>query len=1586
MESTLDDLNSFDPFYQQENIVDRIKGILNDYDPSNIFNEFLQNASDAGATECHFQLDMRSFGTEKVFSDQMAAWQGPALIIYNNAEFSDKDFEALCKLGIGNKKDDPSKIGRHGLGFNSVYHFTDVPSIVSGPYIGFFDPQMTNLHKSRDRNGTSVAKGGHRCDFRKLSMETFGDQLKPYMGFFGCDMRSHFKGTLFRIPLRMRPAKSSASKAGVRFKSTAAVAGAGVGGVEWSVGQIQKMMEKWIADAKVGMLFLKNVKTIRISDGFKLEVMVQKELLEPSNPNAPSLPGSVFKIDVSPDVSKPSENVASSQWLVCCDDAFPSDTPSPIHCLAAKRHWSPHCGVAIKFQDTDGSKFHSKLFVHLPTPISTGLPFHIHGDFALTSSRKSLAGSKEEEDEKRIWNSFLMEKCLPRTAIRAMEHLFAMCFLHPSSPGRNRKGFNSATAGYFEHWPSSSTVEFQPFLKAFLRQTYFSRVFPCPGATAVFPMQLKAGCHAILPGPVTIPLELETKVVRWLFKRNRAVCIVPSLVMSVIEAEWSKEPKFSHEQVDGDFIRKSLRETPDYIKNNMKTRAEREWILGWAFQPVITPEVRVSVTSDDIQIIPLLNGEWMRLKRGKKECYVPSQLERSLLKAKDILVDTDVFSTVELDLALDHLIERDQHNVGSLPAEIFATRFLKENPGGVTDQQLKQLWDYLEAEYKYENLDAFYDFPILRTFHGTITTLGKATRGFQISALPSQFFVFMDLLRDLDITVYSSETHRSHKFFKDYCQAYSGLRLLEAIVTHWNDLSTNRVFSMTEAKGMRELVLDCRDTIKSSFISGIGRLPIWTTLGSTDTSPLIVAKGAYFPKGNMNLNKFGAFPTVLSRVDVQTFKSIGAAKLNVPIALTQFVLPKFHDGTLNYGGEIKAAYLDLLSNLFTSSKRKGMEANAAKGVIRTARCYVARDGSFHSWGELFVPGEALTEMMFAGQFNVFADEEMASLMARLSMESNLRSSSSSPDLVVRCAKTLLEEMANGTADQTTTRTRAEQLIQYLYKHPDAGGEDWMDPKWKFVPREANLEWPYDELAPDLPLYMAFSELVGPSTREVAWTQCGFFPAELQPSHAFKARFPTVRTTNLKLPDVLRHLNVLVKDIAPTWKSTEKQLRLKAILLNIYGTIDQYVGSSIKHHTWAVRRATEFLECPYILNGNDKDSSDPSSWLWPKQLMFGIVDDIPPHYAANPVLHQYQNFLIAFGAKKIQPAERPVDVAVSRVRGYMENLVWRCFKTQDQETGFMDVRFEFQKGSHIRAHKIVLATASEFFSLKFKNDWAFDSRWPSDMGVQSICLSSYGDIRDGFWGLLHYFYSDTLIPPNVSPLFDHEDDQGPMGDGESGGKSTKDKDGSSADDDVVHIEILEPVDKLSERLQYLMKIQHVAHRFVATRLKDLIAKELIEGQKVVHSNVFAIRGHAERNGAENVRDHCNKFIENNRACVLEHVHNEIHIVEGKLEALDGQWKGKAGKDTNDDKLGLSESWSDIYGNGGSNDSFEDVDWDAKEVSWAESGRGRTATGYWEDEDEDEDAIDCAGRADRLQVLLNDRLRELQRNQKELLIEP
>lgn len=93
-----------EPWAQQEDILDRIKHILNDYDPPTIFTEFLQNAVDAGATKCCFMLDWNSYPKDKVLSPRMGEWQGPALIIYNDAEFTENDFKALTKLGSGNKR------------------------------------------------------------------------------------------------------------------------------------------------------------------------------------------------------------------------------------------------------------------------------------------------------------------------------------------------------------------------------------------------------------------------------------------------------------------------------------------------------------------------------------------------------------------------------------------------------------------------------------------------------------------------------------------------------------------------------------------------------------------------------------------------------------------------------------------------------------------------------------------------------------------------------------------------------------------------------------------------------------------------------------------------------------------------------------------------------------------------------------------------------------------------------------------------------------------------------------------------------------------------------------------------------------------------------------------------------------------------------------------------------------------------------------------------------------------------------------------------------------------------------------------
>lgn len=49
---------------------------------------------------------------------------GPALYVYNNAVFTTEDWNGIQEIARSRKREDPLKVGRFGIGFNSVYHIT----------------------------------------------------------------------------------------------------------------------------------------------------------------------------------------------------------------------------------------------------------------------------------------------------------------------------------------------------------------------------------------------------------------------------------------------------------------------------------------------------------------------------------------------------------------------------------------------------------------------------------------------------------------------------------------------------------------------------------------------------------------------------------------------------------------------------------------------------------------------------------------------------------------------------------------------------------------------------------------------------------------------------------------------------------------------------------------------------------------------------------------------------------------------------------------------------------------------------------------------------------------------------------------------------------------------------------------------------------------------------------------------------------------------------------------------------------------------------------------------------------------------
>jgi sacsin len=67
-----------------------------------------------------FVLDTRCHPGSPVLADGLSDYQGPALLAYNDAVFSESDFESLTSLADSNKIHDKAATGKFGLGFSSV--------------------------------------------------------------------------------------------------------------------------------------------------------------------------------------------------------------------------------------------------------------------------------------------------------------------------------------------------------------------------------------------------------------------------------------------------------------------------------------------------------------------------------------------------------------------------------------------------------------------------------------------------------------------------------------------------------------------------------------------------------------------------------------------------------------------------------------------------------------------------------------------------------------------------------------------------------------------------------------------------------------------------------------------------------------------------------------------------------------------------------------------------------------------------------------------------------------------------------------------------------------------------------------------------------------------------------------------------------------------------------------------------------------------------------------------------------------------------------------------------------------------------
>ena len=235
-------------FGQKVDLTASIRNILRNYpEGTAILKELIQNADDAGARTISFTLDCRSHPSETLADAALSEFQGPALHVFNDAVFTEEDFKSIQRIGDSLKKtaETKSKIGRFGIGFNAVYHWTDLPSFVSTNYLVMLDPQARFLPNVNPSNP------GKLVDFlsNKSVISSFRDQFLPYEGYGGnLDWSKPFPVTLFRLPLR------TASQAETSLLSRRAL----------SLPEAVELLESLQQEASAMLLFLKNIESIEI--------------------------------------------------------------------------------------------------------------------------------------------------------------------------------------------------------------------------------------------------------------------------------------------------------------------------------------------------------------------------------------------------------------------------------------------------------------------------------------------------------------------------------------------------------------------------------------------------------------------------------------------------------------------------------------------------------------------------------------------------------------------------------------------------------------------------------------------------------------------------------------------------------------------------------------------------------------------------------------------------------------------------------------------------------------------------------------------------------------------------------------------------------------------------------------------------------------------------------------------------------------------------------------------------------------------------------------------------------------------------
>ena len=418
-------------FGQKEKLTNRLKRILKAYPcGKELLKELLQNADDAQATEICFIKDPRNHPKERVFETCWEPLQGPALCVYNNKPFTEADIEGIQHLGEGSKENDPSKTGQYGVGFNAVYHLTDVPSFMSqsdeiGEVLCVFDP---NCQYVPDANPQEP--GRKYIETTELK-QTFPD-------VFSCYLDDNFpiqNSTMFRFPLRTKE-MADASK---------------LSQTPITLEIVSEMMEALKSELFEVLLFVNNVKKItlceidetgKVVNSYSVKAVMsdQDELKRREFASytkkvgklvkeGEHLPSNIERKHCSYVMTLNDNTGNEENWFVVQQFGFENSVAKSI-INAFRSHdlrMLPSGGVACLLTKTskggEPPERKKKAYCFLPLPITTDLPVHINGHFALDHEARRNLWKDETGGYRTDWNNALLSDVIASCYLRLLDEV-----------------------------------------------------------------------------------------------------------------------------------------------------------------------------------------------------------------------------------------------------------------------------------------------------------------------------------------------------------------------------------------------------------------------------------------------------------------------------------------------------------------------------------------------------------------------------------------------------------------------------------------------------------------------------------------------------------------------------------------------------------------------------------------------------------------------------------------------------------------------------------------------------------------------------------------------------------------------------------------------------------------------------------------------------------------------------------------------------------------------------------------------------------------------------------------------------------